>query len=344
MPVNSIDGRRGVGLLTYTEAATVLTTGNRPFLNPTYGINMNQNGAFGGTPDNVHNGIDNVYWTGSQISGVKVTFNSTDQADAGTNSVKIDNPSLLDTWQFAKGSDLTLSSYVAITFRIYVDKDWSVGDEISIFGWDTGLAAQVGSSVDISDYVSVFSFGEWQSVSIPLSDLGLTSGTIDALRMQNTLVAGGKSPKLYIDTMRIEETGTPIAFTITPPPDQLLNVDSIVLTIADTGTGGTAYAYDKIGAISTLPVGITFAISSAGEPRLTSTVRDIGSIINSGAVVSNVIDDGVNTFITIDIGGANNNPITLSAADSDSMSFTINDDLTGLLRMTAFATGSLEPI
>ncbi len=57
------------------------------FQNDEVGVNMNQNAAFGGTPDKVHNGIDSVLWTGSSIIGGKFTISNGDHASEGVAAI-----------------------------------------------------------------------------------------------------------------------------------------------------------------------------------------------------------------------------------------------------------------
>lgn len=66
------------GAVVYAER--ILTFGPTlvPFLNDNFGIAMNQDASFGGTPDMIHNGIDSTLWTASNITGAKVTFNVDD--------------------------------------------------------------------------------------------------------------------------------------------------------------------------------------------------------------------------------------------------------------------------
>ena len=56
------------------------------FTNDTYGAEMAQDASATGTPINVHDGIDSVYWTATSIAGTFV-FDSSDQAQDGFNSI-----------------------------------------------------------------------------------------------------------------------------------------------------------------------------------------------------------------------------------------------------------------
>ena len=73
------------------------------FSNPDYGVDMNKDASAGGTPVQVHNGIDSALWTGTQISGVNVTFNSNAQAHTGSQSVYFNRCVVGNTIQFDKG-------------------------------------------------------------------------------------------------------------------------------------------------------------------------------------------------------------------------------------------------
>lgn len=331
------------GLLVFTDPFREYIAVGRPFLNDTFGAEMNVNAAFSGTPEIVHDGTDTTAWTGSQIQGTKVTFDSTDRANGGTKSVKVDNPNTTDTWQFDKGSNLTVSSYAAVTFSINIDKDWTSGDSISLFGWDTGTAAVVGNLVLIEDYFDEFTFDVWHSVVIPLSDLGLTSGTIDAIRMEQ-VGKNGKAAKLYIDDLKVQETGVSAKYTITPSDGTILHMSKLVFSWADVGTAGTAHAYDKIGALSALTNGIVLQTQSRGETIFSATFNQLSDMLDAGAVIENLVDDGTNTFMTASINLFETEPVFLDSRDNDEFSVTINDDLSGLLHFITFARGREEVI
>ena len=61
------DGRSGAYVLTderRTSSPALLA-----FFNPTFGVDMNINAAFSGTPEPVHNGIDTIEWTTTNRKG-----------------------------------------------------------------------------------------------------------------------------------------------------------------------------------------------------------------------------------------------------------------------------------
>jgi hypothetical protein len=333
------DGRYGsAGLLVYTRDQLVKPFTPAPLLNSNFGTAMNQNGAFGGTPDGVHDGIDSTLWTGSNIVGTKVTFNSTDRFFAGAASVKIDNPNNGDIWEFDKGSNLTVASYTAVTLKLNIDKDWSIGDSVSIYGYDTG-GSQVGIKMFLEDYIDQTSFDIWQSVTIPLADFQMT-GTIDAFRMQQEGKVG-KAAKFYIDNFQVEETGEPIIFTYEAKGDQLVHMTKIVTFAAVNGVSEAALqAYDKFYSTTALNNGVQFTVQSDGEGVVSYAERDLITQIIQPQTSIQTGGDGTNSWIKV----SNEIEFNLDGKKRDYIEYRIQDDLTGLAAYSAWGFGWIEEI
>lgn len=408
-----------------------------PFLNGDFGGNMNQNVAFSGTPDGIHDGTDRSLYTASSVSGSKFTFNKDDTharqgiitviqfanlnlekvtigidgsdtdktegtdwneetsntvtatniataistitgvtatssgavvtvvADAGFDitkidtdsaggdmtatgqSVEVDNGTLGDTMQFAKGSDLTLANFSAISLDIFVDKNWAEGDSMEIYGYDTGLNADVGVRVPLESFFTFSDFDTWQSVAIPLTVMGIEASTIvDAFRI--TIAAkSGAGPTFYLDRLQVEETGTPITFVATRDGDVTFHVDEIRIAIADaldtstlTDPSMPELSFNKMLGVSQLANGITFRRVQDGDVQFSATFRQLGDFLATGSNLINVIGDGTNTFITLLIEFPE--PIILTGSISQNfLAFTISDDLSGLLQFTAAARGAV---
>lgn len=342
-PAELLRKDRGNGQIVYTEEIRDTSATSIPAFNPTFGISLNQNGAFGGTPVGIHNGIDSVLWTGSQIVGNKVTFDSTDEAFAGTKSVKINNPSVSDVWQFDKGSNQDLSSYSAISFKVFVESNWGVGDNVILYGWDTTTSSVVGVAVNISNYFNETSFGVWQSAVIPLSELGLVDETIDAIRMEQA-EKSGPAATFYIDNMQIEESGGGIEYIIRPDAGTIFESKAIVYQWVGVGTGTAAYAYDQIGQIASLSNGLVLRAEAAGVVLFASTFRQLSDFTFSGANVVSVVDDGTNTMVTLNLLNLFGQGQTLDSRSNDFLSVTVNDDLSSLLEFRILVQGNEEII
>jgi len=313
------------------------------FTNDEYGNALNQDASSGGTPIRVHDGIDTSLWTASSIAGGKFTFNSTDQAKVGSRSVKTDNAAVNNIMQFAKGSSQALSAYISLSMWIYVDKDWKAGDSISIYGWDGAL---VGNEVLLEDYFDWSSFDVWQQINIPFSAMGLSAATVDSFRIQ-ILTKEGKSPKFYLDEIQIEETGTPIEFTIEPEVGTWLHVDSLNFTLADAYAGtvgdGTmpSLAYNSLLGVSALATGLRLNQTSYDGTDITYVFNQLldfmtfndASIVGSGS-------DGTNTWVTVQIKFAE--PLILKAERLGKLTLTVNDNLSGLLVFKVSANAKAE--
>jgi hypothetical protein len=313
------------GLLVYTEERKVKAFTPGVLLNSEFGIALNQNGAFSGTPDPVHDGIDSVLWTGTEPVGTKVTFDSTDRAFAGTKSVKINAPSNADIWQFDKGSDLTVASFTAITMKINIDKDWSAGDSVSFYGYDTGTGLQVGVKVLIEEYISIVAFDVWQSVTIPLSDLAMT-GTIDAFRMEQEAKTG-PAPVWYLDNFQVEESGEPIKFRFEPRSDQIFHVTRLAaFVVNDATTEAQLQAYDKFYAETALANGVGITIQSKGSIVLNFTERTLESQITQPQISIDTGGDGTNSWIKV----MSDIEFDLDGRKRDFIEYSVRDDLTAL--------------
>ena len=341
------DGRSGQpGMTVYTRLRDNPESKFLPFLNSDFGAALNQNGSFGGTPIGIHDGTDTVEWTGSNIIGTKATFDSTDTGTGwppvGTKSVKIDNPNAGDVWEFDKGSNQALTGYTAITMKIYIDKDWTLGDSVSIYGWDGAI---VGNKVLLEDYISEFDFDVAQTASIPLSDFGLVGGTITGLRMQQES-KNGKAALLYIDEIQIEETGEPISFRVTHTGNTVYQADKLIITFIDayagtlvSGAGMIPISYDKILNLNTLTTGFTLTRVSDGEIKFQGNITNIGDMISLGFDITNAGSDGTNSFISLSQDFKN--PLTIEGSPQlNFIAITINDNMTGLLKFTAAFRGS----
>jgi len=340
LKANVVDGDEKNALVVATRPLKTYTNVLRFFTNDDYGIDMNQDAIPSGSPEPVHNGIDTVLWTATDIiGGGKTTFNSTDQAYEGTHSVKVDNSPVADTFQFLKASDLNCSLYISLTLWIYVDKDWKAGDVIDVYGWDTGTGLQVGNVIDLSNYFTYSEYKVWHKITVPLTDMGDLANytTLDALRVRQT-VAEGKAPKYFLDTIQFElDVGIePIKFSLKPLKGTWLHVNSFQILLADAYAGtvsdGTfpSIPYDSLLGVSKLSTGMTYKRVLNGETTSSFSIQQFLDIMSfSNATISGSGSDGTNTWVSVNMQFTE--PMILKYEDEDEMSLTVNDDLSGLL-------------
>lgn len=315
--------------------------------NDEVGFEMAIDGSFGGTPEVIHNGIDSVEWLGSNIVGAKVTFNSTEQKHSGSNSVKVNKANVGNIWQFYKGSNLTLSAWQAFSLWIYVESGWTVGDSFSFYGYDTGTGLQVGDAVNLADHFNELDFGVWQKLSIPLTEMNLETGTIDALRMECTAKSGA-GVVFYVDDMQVEETSGLVTFKIEAPQGTKFIIDQFRFTFIDAlsttliANSMPNISYNKILGLSKLDNGIGFSRLKNGEIVFNAVITCLADSTRGGAMLENVFSDGTNTHVTL--ATSFREAVTLDSRFGDNIAVTVQDDLSDLISFTAVALGKTQQI
>ena len=345
--VDSIENEKNA-LIVATRPLKTFNFVNKFFTNETYGSNMNVNAAVGGTPDKVHNGIDDALWTGSIVGTAgSFDFESTTFYHAGSKSVDAINSVNNDIAQFAKGSSLTLASYVSLTGWIYLTSWSTLGTKaINIFGWNTGTGIVASSEINIGNYIDITLLGAWQKFNISLTDFNFTQTTIDALRVRTVDIGPGSPPDYYLDDIQFEETGSPIAFTIKPDRGTWLYVQSMKMLFADAYAGTLADAtmpnlsYNKILG-ETLTNGINYQYiqnETILDSRIMKSVADI--LQYTDTKITENISDGTNSMLTIQCNFQQ--PILLKREDEEILKFLISEDLSGLLSMKISIAGYSE--
>lgn len=322
-----------VGVIAFTDDLRKFSSKITPLVNVTFGTALNQDGSTGGTPEKIHNGGTSTEWGATAVAG---TWNF---ADAGKTSLT--SGSNLDEALFedSGGGTVDMSSYSAVSGKIQLDT-YNPANESIIFSM--GLAGTpAGNTVNLNDYIDTGLIGSEQSFLIPKADLGLGTDTIDELTITLNK-AGGPKPTFRFDDLQIEETGGGIEYCGEPDADTKFYVTQIIFSIADTGTGGTAFAYNQIGAIAALTNGVNLAIFEEGEVAFSITARQNSDLIGAGAALSTTMDDGTDTYYTLVVDLTT--PRVLDSRESDKIVATVNDDLSGLLLFNIFIRGKEESL
>jgi len=298
---------------------------------------MNQNASFSGTPEIIHNGGTSTEWDATAIQG---TWNF---ADGGRISITLASNN--DEASFAEENALTIdmSGFTALTGNVDLDIYSDVNNSMIIQFDLAGVL--VGNSVDLNDFIDTGDFAQ-QNFVIPKADLGLTTQLLDGMTL-TILRSGGPRPTISFDDIQLEQTGDPIVFTATTPVDTIFCVTELRIALADniasTVTDGTmeGLAFDDfMGITSPLSNGVNFARTQNGKIVFNVNIKQLGDFLSTGSNLVNHISDGTNTFITLLIEFPE--PIVLDGSKGDKLTFTINDDLSGLLQFTAAARGAIR--
>jgi len=330
-PAELYTKEKGVGQMVYTEPMLTSLLAGQFLINETFGSAMNQNVAFTGTPELIHNGGDATGWTGAAVLGTW-DFAAAGVGVSGGAAVTVTSAINLSTATFNDAGEIDMSGYTAITGQVNLQIYSALNNSILLQFQNNGV--NVGVPVSLNDYINTSLLGSYQSFVIPKSDLEIDNITVDELDIIITR-SGGTRPTIYFDDIQIEEFGEPLIYTLKPRAGTKLHVNTLEFSWADVGTGITAFAYNKIGAISTLANGIGVNLT---DSDVSGVVRNLGDFLSLTGRIVNKIDDGTNTFVTVAFDfKAQEVPIVLDSREARVITVTINDDLSGLLRFTCFS-------
>jgi hypothetical protein len=255
------------------------------------------------------------------------------------------------------GADVDLSNYTALTGWIYIT-GWSTQGTkaVELELWLNGSIASNTNKINIGDFVDTGLFNVWQKFTIPFSEFGATSSTIDSIRVKTVDIGRGAPPNYFLDYFRIQESGEVKNFKIKPKLGTWLHVHSFTYSIADE-YDGIVEATDVSGktllssfaklpfngflGVSKLSNGLVFKSKRAGIVEESFIVRqliDITQLPNVDVVGSG--SDGVNTWVTI--RHTLIEPLILKSEEDDEISFSVSDDLSGLKQLRIVAGCSEE--
>ncbi len=301
--VDTADGQ-DVGLVVATRPLKIYKARMMFFSDEFGDIEMAHDAAFGATPEKVHDGIDNVYWTGTVIKGtwtLNDTGSITDHtpADAGDHCIKGVGTGKNGAILLTHPTSIDLTMYAAITGWIYVI-GWDVGGNLELQARFAG--GNVGNLANINIYFSEGLQGSWQQFIIPLDDLALNGLTIDSLLIRNS----DDPNQFYLDDIQIEETGTVFRmYQLKPDPGTNLYVQKILTTYVaaydtDHADASTLFmAYDATLGI-TLTNGWLFERVEDGKVTDSQIVKSLHEMAYTGSKLSDVLCDGVNTMLTVE--------------------------------------------
>ena len=328
-----------VGLVTYTDKLYDFAAEVHPFLNPEFGTAMNQEVSFSGTPELIFDGgTGGTEWVATANSG---NWNFSDSG-----KVTITSANNLDSATWDDAGTIDMADMSAITGLVDLDTYNTVNNAIIMqFGLNGVL---VGTPINLNDYIDAGNFDE-QAYVIPKVDLGITSEVVDEVTI-TILRSGGTRPNIKFDNLQINEIGDPAVFSVAVNVDEFLCITELVISIASTNTGITTVSgatenatvpnlsYNKFMSLDELVNGLLFIRTRKGKVGFAISLRSIGDFMGGGAVITNHISDGVNSFITLKI--TYTEPLVLDGSVGDSLNFVVADDLSGLLKLTAIARGA----
>jgi hypothetical protein len=334
------------GLMTYTEPYALEI--NRPLIavdaNGSSAMNVNGSTA-GGSPDRVHDGIDSVLWTGTNLSGSGFVFNSTTVAQTGTNSVDATGSVNNDQALFTRSSAITHADYSAFTGFIYITS-WPTAGTKNVRVRFRLAGSDIGNEIDISTYIDPTTFDTWQSFTIPMTEFALAGTTTDEIVITTVDIGGGQPPNYYLDELVLASTagGVPVKYTIAPRAGEIINIWGFsymmvfpwtqIATVAGAteNFGAMPYlSYDKFGHLTRLTNGLTVQRIQKDVAGFAIQFRDNYDILSGTTQrIDTMLSDGTNTFLKISADFTAK--VELDSHTNDRYEFTVNDNLSTFLK------------
>ena len=267
-------------------------------------------------------------WTGTAVQG---TWNFADSAKITLTAGENGDEASIDANALAS---YDMSNFTAFTGKIDLDLYNGTNHNFTIQFDLNGVPA--GVSVNLNDYIDTGNFAE-QAFVIPKADLGLSSQSVNGLTIQ-LVRSGGAKPTMKFDDLQFEATGTPAPFIYTPQSGQTTKLISLKVIMADDVTTiAAASGYNKLLSVSALTNGITVTAISKGETVFSGSFIQLADFLIIPNSTFEVQTDGTNSWLTINFP-FNDHPVILEGQKGDSVSFTINDDLSSLLLFRAFVS------
>ncbi|MEE8465484.1 MAG: hypothetical protein V3S68_03340, partial [Dehalococcoidia bacterium] len=294
--INELAVATGGQVLALTERREKFLPEVHPFLNPTFGIAMNQNIAFSGTPEIIHNGGTTTEWDGTALQG-SWDFSTGDV-------VTLANGVNLDQASFAEESPTTIdmSGFTALTGVINLTT-YSGTLNTLIVTFDLA-GVTIGNSINLNDYIDPGDIGNAQNFVVPKADLGLSVQLIDGMTILLTR-SGGPQVGFTLDDIQLEAAGVPAVFKTSANPREPYHITELRMAFADTFAGtvtnGTmpGLAHDQFLGLAELANGINFQRVQDGKTIFSINLKTVGDFLATGSELINAISDGVDTFFVL---------------------------------------------
>ena len=297
-------------------------------------------------PDGNEAFIINAVWVGTAVQGTwnfadggKITLTGGDNNDQA--SIVSDTVALWD-----------MDNFTAFTGKIDLDTYVPATQDISIQFNLNGVL--VGNSILLNDFIDTGNFAE-QSFVIPKALLGLSSQNINGLTITLSRTGGAK-PSFKFDDLQLEASGIPLVFSLNVDPGNRFHIQELVFAYRDnitsitTVTGATenvtnhALDVNTILGLSALTNGFVIRRQKAGKTLFSATIKTLGGHMSAGALpdVPLTAPDGSSTFIVL--RAKFEDPLILTGDADDTLTITINDNMSGLLQFTVSGRGGLEAV
>jgi len=254
-------------------------------------------------------------------SGAKVVCTSGNNNDTAT----FDNDGISDMQHFG-----------VLTGKIDLDTYNVVNHDLEISL--TLAAVLVGNTVNINDYIDTTDLAE-QSFSIPLTDMGVTTQDVDALKVV-VLRSGGSKPTFKLDDLQLGDAAGTATWFAGPMQGEKFLAKRLRFVLADNIT---EIEYDKFMGLAALANGVNLLVVSNGENLFQGTIKDMGGFFLVGIDEKKSSIGATNSWLVLETEITS--PVFLDSSTGslagldDGFYLTISDDLSTLLRFQGSILG-----
>lgn len=302
----------------------------QPLSNPQFGIDMNQNVSFGGTPVLIDDGGDNTGFTPAAIAGAW-DFTDTTDPFSGTKSISITNANNNDEATFTNAGTTDMGSHTALTGQIKLITYDGFNNDIILKFKNNNI--DVGNSIMLNNFINENVLNGYQPFVIPKSAFNITTEDIDELTI-TILRAAGAKPTIFFDVIQIEETGSPATFGF-EPTDERLYLQEVQLFIADDATEAQTNNFNTLMNKSSLGNGILVQAFSFTEAVFAGTFHRLIDFLQVPDATLRTGTDGTNSWAQIRFDFRQHN-VVLDTNGVDGVFFTVEDDLSTFLAFRTF--------
>jgi len=241
-----------------------------------------------------------------------------------------------DTATFDNAGTSDMQHFGALTGKIDLDTYNVVNHDLEISF--TIATVLVGNTVNINDYIDTTDLAE-QSFSIPLSDMGVTTQDVDALKVV-VLRSGGAKPTFKLDDIQLGDAAGTATWFAGPMQGEKFLAKRLRFVLADNIT---EIEYDKFMGLTALTNGVNLLVVSKGENLFQGAIKDMGGFFLVGIDEKKSSIGATNSWLVLEIDITS--PVLLDssigslAGLDDGFYLTISDDLSGLLRFQGSVLG-----
>jgi len=336
------------GPITYTHPFANDISAGQPFINPVYGVDMAQNGQFGGTPDGVHNGTDSALWTGTNLAGTNFVFDSTTQKKSGTKSVDGVGTNNNNEALFTRSSVINGANYIALTGWIYII-DWSTAGtekEVQIRNRIGGV--DIGDALNLSDFINKGLFNTWQKFTVNIDLFNIGPADFDELVVKTVDIGGGSAPSYFLDDIQWENDATgSLSYGLFVPKGFEFFLEEITFAAAgplDSRLADGTHAnipYDKFVG-ETMDIGVLLQVQSNAGIFNAAIFGNHIEFMSTPNMEFQSGGDGTNTWVVYRTRYST--APSLKGDANGVFQIVINDDLSNLLYFRSIARGKLRAL